>query len=273
MTRYKRMFESLKTRGEGAFIPFLMLGDPNLEQSLKLLHRLVECGADALELGLPFSDPVADGPVIQAAAQRVLNSGVKASQALALLREFRKDNEHTPVGLLLYANLIESQGPAAYYKRLADFGVDSVLVADVPSLEGESYAGLARDCGIAPVFIAAPNTPDSALKRIAGLTEGYTYVVSRKGVTGADKRAGGGHEHLFQKLKDYGAAPPVLGFGISQPEQVRAALKAGAAGAISGSAIVRRIRALVEQSGVEAPAEDEGLAQFLKSMKAATNLA
>jgi tryptophan synthase alpha chain len=262
MNRYDEMFSRLRTRGEGAFGGFLMLGDPDPATSLDLLDAMVAGGADMIEVGIPFSDPIADGPVIQAAAVRALDAGVTPSVCFELLAAFRARHPRIPVGLLTYANLVLARGREAFYRRCAAAGVDSVLVADVPAAEAEPFVGAARDHGVAPVLIAAGNTPADTLKRIAELCEGYVYCVSRAGVTGADRAMDAGHDRLIDALAAAGAPPPVLGFGISRPEHVHAALGAGAAGVISGSAIVR----LVEAGGDVAGA----VRAFVAGLKAAT---
>jgi len=258
--RYAEMFKRLAA-DEGAFVPFAMLGDPSPERSVELMLALADGGADALELGLPFSDPVADGPTIQAAASRVLAAGVTAREALTLVTPVRERHPELPIGLLVYANLVVNAGADEFYQRAAAAGVDSVLVADVPSVEAEPFCAAAKRAGIAPVLIATPNAKPAQLARIAALGEGYTYLVSRAGVTGTETEAQLDHGELYAQLKELGAAPPILGFGISEPAHVRAALAGGAAGAISGSAIVRRIAAGFS------PRE---LSRFVAAMKAAT---
>jgi tryptophan synthase alpha chain len=243
MSRYAAMFDRLRARGEGAFGAFVMLGDPDLVTSLSILDALVEGGADMVELGIPFSDPIADGPVIQAAAVRALARGVTPRDCFALLRDFRTRHSDIPVGLLTYANLVLARGRDAYYRAAAEAGVDSVLVADVPSLEAVPFIGAARANGVEPVLIAAPNTPEPVLERIAAAGDAYVYCVARAGVTGANEDPRLDHEKLFEALRRFGAPPPILGFGIARPSQVRMALDAGAAGAISGSAIVALIEA------------------------------
>ena len=262
MSRYATMFDPLRARGDGAFGGFLMLGDPDLETSFGFLDALVEGGADMIEVGIPFSDPIADGPVIQAAAVRALAAGVTPADCLALLAAFRARHPRIPVGLLTYANLVLARGREAFYRRCARAGVDSVLVADVPAAEAEPFVGAARDHGIAPVLIAAVNTPETVLERIAAFSEGYVYCVSRAGVTGADRGMELGHGALFKSLATFGAPPPVLGFGVSQPVDVRAALDAGAAGVISGSALVK----LGAGEGDKVAA----IKAFVAAMKAAT---
>ena len=259
--RYETMFERVGRRGEGAFGAFVMLGDPDLAASARLLDSLVEAGADMIEVGIPFSDPVADGPTIQAAAERALRAGVTPPDCLTLLREFRVRHSEIPVGILTYANLVHSAGREEFYRSAAEAGVDSVLVADVPALEIQPFAAVARAAGIAAVMIAAPNTPEPTLMRIARTGEGYTYCVARTGVTGADRAMELDHASLFEILARHLAPPPVLGFGISTPDHVRSALSAGAAGVISGSAIVK----LAQEASL---AE---VAAFVSAMKSATH--
>jgi tryptophan synthase alpha chain len=253
MSRYAAMFDRLD--GEGAFGAFLMLGDPDLETSAALLDTVVEGGADMIEVGIPFSDPVADGPVIQAAAQRALASGVRVSDCLDLIAGFRARHPQVPVGILTYANIVVAR--TGFMRDAAEAGADSLLIADVPALEAERFARDMEQAGIEPVLIAAANTPDAMLQRIAKLSKAYTYCVSRVGITGT--HAGGEFDAgLIQRVDAAGAPPPVFGFGISKPEHVRAALNAGAKGVICGSAIVD----LVSRRG--------DVAGFVHSLKAVT---
>lgn len=256
MSRYQAMFQ--RSGNAGVFGAFVMLGDPDLETCARILDQLVAGGADMIEVGIPFSDPVADGPVIQAAGVRALAKGTTPADCFALLKDFRARHPDMPVGILTYANLVLARGRNAFYAQAADAGVDSVLVADVPLLEVAPYAEAARAHGIDPVLIAAANTPPHRLREIAKLGGGYTYCVARAGVTGADQEAVFDHAAMLDGLREAGAPPPVFGFGISRPEHVRAALAAGAAGVISGSAIVERV------------ARGEDVAAFVAKMKAAT---
>ncbi len=260
MSRYPAMFERLHQAGEGAFGAFLMLGDPDLETSARLLDAAVAGGADMIEVGIPFSDPVADGPVVQAAAGRALRAGTRVSDCFRLLREFRARDGDTPLGILTYANLVAARGRDRFVADAADAGVDSLLVADVPSLEAGPYAEATRSAGIDLVMIAAPNTPGQTLTRISRLCCGYTYCVARAGVTGERSALELDHGLLFETLRTLEAPPAVLGFGISSPPQVRQALAAGAAGVICGSAIVR----LASEQGITA------VRDFVAVMKDAT---
>jgi tryptophan synthase alpha chain len=236
MSRYAAMFDRLGK--EGAFGAFLMLGDPDLEISASLLDAVIAAGADMVELGIPFSDPVADGPVIQAAAQRALAAGVRIGACLDLIAALRARHTEVPIGILTYANIVVAR--SGFMRDAAEAGADSLLIADVPSLEAEPFTLEMEQAGIEPVLIAAANTPDPAIGRIASLSKAYTYCVSRAGITGT--HAGGEFDpQLIRRLEAAGAAPPVFGFGISKPEHVRLALSAGAKGVICGSAIVKKV--------------------------------
>ena len=255
MSRYETMF---RRSNAGVFGAFVMLGDPDLQTCATILDALVAGGADMIEVGIPFSDPIADGPVIQSAAVRALAAGTTTADCFALLKDFRARHPDVPVGILTYANLVLARGRDGFYARAAEAGVDSVLVADVPLFEAEPFAASARAHGIDHVMIAAANTPPSRLAEIAKLGGGYTYCVARAGVTGADQDVHFEHEAMLSALREAGAPPPIFGFGISKPEHVRSALKAGAAGVISGSAIVARIAA------------GDPVEPFIREMKSAT---
>jgi len=247
------MFDRLG--GEGAFGAFLMLGDPDLQTSARLLDAVVDGGADMIEVGIPFSDPVADGPVIQAAAQRALAAGVRVSDCFQLLAEFRERHPEVPVGILTYANLVMAR--AGFVRDAAEAGADSLLIADVPALEAERFTRDMQQAGIEPVLIAAGNTPEPTLQRVAKLSKAYTYCVSRAGITGT--HAGGEFDAALIKRVTAARAPaPIFGFGISKPEHVRTALAAGAKGVICGSAIVD----LASRGG--------DVASFVRLLKAAT---
>ncbi|WP_312946863.1 tryptophan synthase subunit alpha [Superficieibacter sp.] len=266
MERYDPLFTRLKDRKEGAFVPFVTLGDPSPEQSLKIIDTLVAAGADALELGIPFSDPLADGPTIQNATLRAFAAGVTPGQCFEMLATIRQKYPDIPIGLLMYANLVFSKGIDDFYAQCEKVGVDSVLVADVPIEESAPFRQAAMRHNVAPIFICPPNADDELLRQIASYGRGYTYLLSRAGVTGAENRAALPLHHLVEKLTEYHAAPPLQGFGISAPEQVASAIDAGAAGAISGSAIVR----IIENNLNDHANMLAELKAFVQNMKAAT---
>ena len=260
MDRYGDMFARLSASGEGAFGAFVTLGDPDLRTSAQMLDLLVAAGADMIEVGIPFSDPVADGTVIQESAMRALSAGVRPADCFELLADFRTRHEQVPVGILTYANLVFARGLGAFYRSAAEAGADSVLVADVPLIEAAPFVLAARENGVAPVLIAAANTSAQRLAGIARLGGGYTYCVARAGVTGADEEVRFGHGEMLRTLAQNGAPPPIFGFGIARPDHVEAALAAGAAGVICGSAIVARM----------ADGNASELRAFVRAMKSAT---
>ncbi|MBT1446462.1 tryptophan synthase subunit alpha [Shewanella sp. JM162201] len=266
MNRYSNAFARLTAEKRGAFVPFVTLGDPGIEASLAIIDALVEGGADCLELGFPFSDPLADGPVIQGANIRALEAGTTPDDCFRMITHIRARYPELPIGLLLYANLVYANGIEAFYRRAKSAGVDSVLIADVPVEESAPFVAAAKAEEIAPIFIAPPNADRDSLKQVASMGEGYTYLLSRAGVTGADNRAGLPLDSILSALKEFNAPPPLLGFGIAEPSQVREAIAAGAAGAISGSAVVKRIEAMKD----DIPALCAELKAFAAAMKAAT---
>jgi tryptophan synthase alpha chain len=260
------MFTLLKERREGAFIPFVTLGDPNMAESEAIIETLLDSGADALELGLPFSDPVADGPVIQAAANRALEGGTTTGDCFELMARARKNHPDVPFGLLVYANLVLGRGMENFYARAAECGADSVLAADVPVVSARSFIDEAARAGVAPVFVAPPNADEGKLREIAELSKGYVYFLGRAGVTGADREMNAPLASKIAFLKDAGSPPVVVGFGISRPEHVRACLDAGADGAIAGSATV----AIIAANLGDAKKTNLLLRDFASAMKAAT---
>lgn len=268
MDRYQTQFARLAAKQEGAFVPFVTIGDPNPEQSLNIIETLIAAGADALELGIPFSDPLADGPTIQGSTIRALESGTTPTVCFELLKTIRERHPDIPVGLLMYANLVFANGIEHFYQRCADAGVDSVLVADVPVKESAEFRAAAEKYGIHPIFIAPPNANEDTLKTVAEYGGGYTYLLSRAGVTGAETKAGMPIDNLLASLNAHDAPPALLGFGISEPAQVKDAIQAGAAGAISGSAVVK----IIERNLADNDAMLSELHRFVSDMKAATRV-
>jgi tryptophan synthase alpha chain len=263
MNRYAAMFERLRAQGEGALGAFVMLGDPDPPASARVLDALADGGADMIEVGIPFSDAIADGPVIQAASGRALAAGVRTAECFDIIAAFRERHPALPLGILTYANLVLARGRRAFFRRAAKAGADSLLVADLPALEAEPWIDEMREAGLDPVLIAAANAPPDTLRRIARLSGGYTYCVTRPGITGTHEQ-GCFDSNLIDRLRDFDAPPPVFGFGISTPAHVRAALAAGAAGVICGSAIVSLV------AGAASPAS--AVAPFVASLKAATRI-
>lgn len=241
MSRYLNMFKGLKNQDELAFVPFVTIGDMGKEGSLSMIRKLIDSGADALELGIPFSDPLADGLVIQGSNKRALEHGINTDDCFHILKTIRQEYPDVPIGLLTYANLVHAYPTETFYKTCMEVGVDSVLVADVPIREKALFHDAAERFDIDTVYIAAPNTPKKELMEIASSSKGYVYMVSRAGVTGDQKKAVMPESQLIANLQELSAAPCLLGFGISSPDDVYSARRAGVAGVISGSAVVRII--------------------------------
>ncbi|HGO5853177.1 TPA: tryptophan synthase subunit alpha [Mannheimia haemolytica] len=267
MSRFDTLFTALKAKNEGAFVPFVTLCDPDFERSFEIIDTMIKNGADALELGFPFSDPLLDGPVIQAANKRALDGGYSTDSCFELITKIRAKYPDIPIGLLLCANLIFVPTAEVFFQRCQQSGVDAVLIADLPVLAAQEFVPTAEKYGIQPVFICPPNADQNTIERIAQLTQGYTYLVSRAGVTSAENQAHASNlDNLVESLKQAGTAPILQGFGIAKPEQVKEALRLGADGAISGSAIVKIIeRNLADQAHLL-----KELAEFVQVMKAAT---
>ena len=266
MSRYQTMFNRLSAQNKGGFIPFVTIGDPDLQTSYEIIKTLITAGADALELGLPFSDPIADGPTIQAANIRALEQDISTKACFELIAKIRAEFPDTPIGLLLYSNLVLAQGLDNFYRLAHESGVDSVLIADVPMRECKPFRKAAQAAGIEPVFIVPPNVNDETLRQIASYGRGYTYLLSRSGVTGAESKAKMPAKVMSDRLNNYGAAPAVLGFGISSPEQVSEAIEAGAKGAISGSAVVK----IIETHLNDKDSMLNALSDFVQRLKSAT---
>ncbi|AEW44532.1 tryptophan synthase alpha chain [Serratia symbiotica str. 'Cinara cedri'] len=266
MDRYQTLFKRLENNKEGAFVPFVMLGDPDQDLSLKIIDTLIESGADALELGIPFSDPLADGPEIQGASMRALVTGATPDHSFELLILIRQKYPDIPIGLLVYANLVFNNGIDVFYQRCANVDIDSVLIADVPFEESAPFRVDAVRNSIASIFICPPNADDDLLHKISLYGGGYTYLLSRAGVTGTEIRGQLPRRSLINKLRAYHAPPPLQGFGISDSSQINGALQAGAVGVILGSAIVKIIR----QNQADPVQMLVKLADFVRTMKYAT---
>ncbi|MDK8795669.1 tryptophan synthase subunit alpha [Corynebacterium sp. MSK041] len=242
MSRFTALFEALEAKNEGAFVPFVMLGDPSADDAVEIISTLISAGADALELGIPFSDPVADGPTIQKAHLRALDGGATVDSCLEQIREIRRRHPDTPIGMLVYANVPYVRGLEKFYAELHEAGADAVLVPDAPVREGAPFVEAATAVGIDPVFIAPAQARPEVLEGVATHSRGYIYAISRDGVTGTEHESQTtGLSDVVANITSYGGAPVLLGFGISTPQHVADAIAAGASGAITGSAIAKII--------------------------------
>jgi len=241
MTRLGQTFSGLRRRGERALIPYFTAGDPSLAVTRALLREAARRGADVIELGIPFSDPLADGPVIQRASQRALATGVTLPQILELVREARGEVP-VPIVLLTYYNPIHAFGLKAFAHAAVEAGVDGVIIADLPPEEAGPFAIEARAAGLDLVHLVAPTSPPERMRLIARRSRGFIYVVSLTGVTGARATLPADLIEHLRQLRTVTTKPICVGFGISTPEQV-AAVAAYADGVIVGSAIVSLVEA------------------------------
>ncbi len=240
--RYQQTFAQLKASGRKAFIPFTILGWPNRETSRAIIQAMIDGGASALELGIAFSDPAADGPVIQQADTETLATGFKVDDALDLLREIRRDNPGIPIGLLVYYNLVLARGAEAFLQAVVEVGVDGVLIADLPPESAEEVLPAARQAGVQLIFIVSPLTSDVRLVQIAQMAGGFLYVVSRLGITGVEERYDDTLKTLLTRIHQQSDLPACVGFGISKPEHVQQMADLGADGVIVGSRIITLVR-------------------------------
>ncbi|AEO08075.1 tryptophan synthase subunit alpha [Buchnera aphidicola] len=247
MSRYLNMFNKLAILKEGCFVPFVVLGDPSLEISINIINILIENGADALEIGIPFSDPLADGPIIQKANLRALDQNQNILKYFKILKKIREENISLPIGILIYANLVYNQGIDNFYLQCSNSGLDSVLIADVPIEESKIFYHTANKYRIDSIFICPPNADDNFLYNLALYAKGYIYVLSRSGVTGINHSTTLLSPELIKRIKKYNSLPLLQGFGISNPIQIKKAISSGLSGVICGSAIINIIEKYLHQ--------------------------
>ncbi len=242
MSRIQTRFEQLARNGRKALIPFVTAGDPEPAITVPLMHALVEAGADVIELGVPFSDPMADGPVIQRSSERALKHGVGLDRVLAFVREFRASDQATPVVLMGYANPIEALGAERFVIEAEQVGVDGVLVVDYPPEECEAFAGLVRSHGMDLIFLLAPTSNDERIAKVALLASGYIYYVSLKGVTGAGNLDLAEVAKKISQIRRQTNLPVGVGFGIRDAATAKAVAQFADA-VVIGSAIIQRMEA------------------------------
>ncbi|MES9956512.1 MAG: tryptophan synthase subunit alpha [Sedimenticola sp.] len=264
MSRIRGRFEQLKAQGRTALVPYVTAGDPNPQVTVPLMHAMVEAGADIIELGVPFSDPMADGPVIQRASERALEHKVSLRDVLEMVRSFRQKDADTPVILMGYLNPIEIMGYATFAEAAADAGVDGVLTVDIPPEESAELLEALRPRELDPIFLLAPTSTDERIKRICDAASGFVYYVSVKGITGAANLAVDEVAAKVAKIRSVTDLPVGVGFGIKNPETAQSVSRIADA-VIVGSALVSRVEALAERPDEIAPA----LAELLSGMREA----
>ena len=249
MSRIQRRFESLARERRKALIPYITAGDPHPSLTVPLMRALVEGGADILELGVPFSDPMADGPVIQRAGERALKHGVGLVDVLRLVTDFRKLDESTPIVLMGYANPIEAMGVEKFVASAKTAGVDGVIVVDYPPEECGELAALAKKQGIDPVFLLAPTSTDQRIEQVARVGSGYLYYVSLRGITGAANLDFSEVTARIPKIRAATRLPIGVGFGIRDAESARRVAEAADA-VVIGSRIIQEIEAAGPEQAV-----------------------
>ncbi|KPF68307.1 tryptophan synthase subunit alpha [beta proteobacterium AAP99] len=251
MERIDARFASLKAAGRKGLIPFFTAGDPAPESTVPLLHALARAGADVIELGVPFSDPMADGPVIQRSSERALARGVGLKQVLAWVAQFRAEGGTTPVVLMGYANPIERMGLSVFAAAAREAGVDGVLVVDYPPEEADDYAATLTAAGLAPIFLLAPTSTADRIAAVVAKARGYIYYVSLTGVTGASTLNAQQVAGKLPEIQAKASVPVGVGFGIRDAESARAVARTADA-VVIGSRIIQ----LMEEAGDAARASD-----------------
>lgn len=266
MDRYQKLFKRLKNKNEGIFVPFIVLGDPNQKLSVRIIENLIDAGADALELGIPFSDPLADGPTIQKASFRSLNSGTTMDSCFEMISIIRNKHNNIPIGLLVYANLVFNKGIDNFYSECYRNNIDSILIPDLPVEESKFFLKFSKYYKISQIFVCPPNADDDLIYKISNYGGAYVYLSSRSGITGTENKANLPLVHLIKKLKKYKSPPILQGFGISKPQQITSALKLGLSGSIVGSAIIK----IIENNIDDISKMLNEIKFFAKNMKIAT---
>jgi len=250
MSRIEGTFKALQVQGRKALIPFVTCGDPYADVTAELMHALVDGGADVIEVGVPFSDPMADGPVIQRAGERALKRGINLVSVLNTVRAFRADDDRTPVVLMGYANPIERydqrEGEGAFVAAARAAGVDGVLVVDYPPEACEGFAADLRAAGLDPIFLLAPTSTEARIRQVGKVAAGYVYYVSLKGVTGAASLDIGAVAQAMPRIKAHVALPVGVGFGIRDAATARAVAQVADA-VVIGSALMQLLESLPRQ--------------------------
>lgn len=264
MSRLSPTMAALKAANRTALIPFITAGDPSPEFTLKAMHRLVLAGVDVIELGVPFSDPMADGPVIQRASERALAQRMSLRKTLELVRCFRENDAKTPIVLMGYLNPIEALGYTTFRDLAVEAGVDGVLTVDMPPEESSSFLDLLREVDIDPIFLLAPNSVPERILRMGALGRGYLYYVALKGVTGAGHLDLADVERKLLEIRGLTDLPVAVGFGIKTAETARAIGRL-AEGVVIGSALV----SLIESQQADPEAALIGIEHLMRDMRKA----
>jgi tryptophan synthase alpha chain len=262
MSRIHTVMSALAAQHKKGLIPFITAGDPAPEMTVPLMHALVAGGADIIELGVPFSDPMADGPVIQRASDRALAHGVSLRHVLQFVREFRVTNTTTPVVLMGYANPIERMGMDLFIRSAQESGVDGVLVVDYPPEECEEFAAAMKAAGLDAIFLLAPTSTDERIEKLGKIASGYVYYVSLKGVTGSGQLDLGAVEAMIPRIRKHVSVPVGVGFGIRDAATAKAIASVSDA-VVIGSRIIQELENTPREQAVDA------VRTFVASIRAA----
>jgi len=239
ISKIEKTFKKLKKEGRKAFIPYIMAGDPSLDKTKEVVLLLEECGADIVELGVPFSDPLADGPTIQRSSERALKNGVTLRKAISHVKDIRQMSQ-IPIVLMTYFNPVFKYGVENFIKNAKIAGVDGVIIPDLPPDEAEDFIKLSREAALDTIFLLAPTSTEDRIKKIIKVSKGFIYYVSITGITGTTLLLDGSMEVLISKIKRYTDKPVAVGFGVSTPEEASAVARVSD-GVIVGSAIVKKL--------------------------------
>lgn len=264
-TRIDARFNALKAQGRAALVTFVMAGDPDAETSLALLKALPAAGADVIEVGMPFTDPMADGPAIQAAGLRALKAGMTLRKTIALVKAFRETDADTPIVLMGYYNPIYVYGVEAFLRDAKAAGVDGLIVVDLPPEEDQELCLPARDAGVNFIRLATPTTDDRRLPRVLENTSGFVYYVSLTGITGAALADYAGVSDAVKRLKRHTDLPIAVGFGVKNAENA-AQIAATADGVVVGSALVEALNASLDAQGRATPGSVEAVTTLVSSI-------
>jgi tryptophan synthase alpha chain len=259
MGRIEKVFSDRK---KPAFIGFTVAGDPDKIACIRIARALIAGGTDILELGVPFSDPVADGPTIQKADERALEAGITPDTVFEIVREIRKESD-VPIVFLTYYNIIYRRGIERFYREAQAAGVDGILIADMPVEESEEICTIAPRYGIDPIFLISQTTSDKRIKKIAAKAHGYLYLIAVLGVTGVRDQVSEGAIDLLSRVRSHTSLPLAIGFGISTPAQAKICAKAGYDGLIVGSAIVE----IIERNLNDPDTTEREIEKYVSAMK------
>lgn len=245
MNRIKKVFKKLKAQNKKAFIPYIMAGDPSIEKTKEIVIMFEECGADIVELGVPFTDPLADGPTIQRAAERALKNGVTLKKVIALVKDLRQKTK-IPLVLMTYYNPVFKYGEERFIADAKDAGVDGVIIPDLPPDEAGEFTRLAKNAAIASIFLLAPTSTEDRIRKVASASTGFIYYVSITGITGAQLLLDGSIEKSINGIHRITDKPVAVGFGVSTPDEAKAV--AGISdGVVIGSAIIKKAQGSLDK--------------------------